>query len=177
MKQRPAARPARPSRPVLDPAHRIRMANPSSPSRRPYAVRSRANLWPLRWDTFGIAAALHVDELDPFHVRRDRRAAALRLSGGACKHRRDGAFPVHFSNGTTTWCTPEPPSASSGRKAAARVASIDPAATRDAGAAQVLELSKLWYPPLAPDYHGRTAEQVAAIFQQVGLTSAFWLAS
>ena len=41
---------------------------------------------------------------------------------------------------------------------------------------QVWELSKLWYHNrLSPDYHGRTAEQVAAIFKQVGLTSAFWM--
>ena len=40
---------------------------------------------------------------------------------------------------------------------------------------QVWELSKLWYQDrLSPDYHGRTTEQIAAIFRQVGLTSKFW---
>ena len=40
---------------------------------------------------------------------------------------------------------------------------------------QVWELSKLWYHNrLAPDFHGRSAEQIAAIFQLVGLTAKFW---
>jgi len=41
--------------------------------------------------------------------------------------------------------------------------------------AQVWELSKLWYQDrLSLDYHGRSIEQVAEIFKQAGLTSAFW---
>ena len=40
---------------------------------------------------------------------------------------------------------------------------------------QVWELSKLWYGErLSLDYHGRSMEQVAEIFKQVGLTSTFW---
>jgi hypothetical protein len=40
---------------------------------------------------------------------------------------------------------------------------------------QVWELSKLWYRDrLSLDYHGRSIEQVAEIFKQAGLTSAFW---
>jgi len=40
---------------------------------------------------------------------------------------------------------------------------------------QVWELSKLWYHNrLSPDYHGRSPDQVADIFRQVGLTSRFW---
>ena len=40
---------------------------------------------------------------------------------------------------------------------------------------QVWELSKLWYGNrLSMDYHGRSKEQVAEIFKQVGLTSKFW---
>ena len=40
---------------------------------------------------------------------------------------------------------------------------------------QVWELSKLWYQDrLSLEYHGRSAEQVAEIFRQVGLTSKFW---
>ena len=40
---------------------------------------------------------------------------------------------------------------------------------------QVWELSKLWYDNrLSLDYHGRSAEQVAGVFGQVGLTSTFW---
>jgi hypothetical protein len=40
---------------------------------------------------------------------------------------------------------------------------------------QVWELSKLWYGErLSLDYHGRSREQVAEIFRQVGLTSKFW---
>ncbi|MBI5934353.1 MAG: hypothetical protein HY867_11650 [Chloroflexi bacterium] len=40
---------------------------------------------------------------------------------------------------------------------------------------QVWELSKLWYGNrLSVDYHGRSKEQVAEIFKQVGLTSKFW---
>ena len=40
---------------------------------------------------------------------------------------------------------------------------------------QVWELSKLWYHNrLSPDYHGRTADEAAAIFRQAGLTSKFW---
>jgi hypothetical protein len=40
---------------------------------------------------------------------------------------------------------------------------------------QVWELSKLWYHNrMSVDYHGRSAEQVAEIFRQAGLTSAFW---
>ncbi|MFZ5859077.1 MAG: hypothetical protein ACOYZ6_19790 [Chloroflexota bacterium] len=40
---------------------------------------------------------------------------------------------------------------------------------------QVWELSKLWYGErLSVDYHGRSHEQVAEIFKQVGLTSKFW---
>ena len=39
------------------------------------------------------------------------------------------------------------------------------------------ELSQDWYQDrLAPDYHGRTVEQVQDIFKEVGLTSAFWSA-
>ena len=42
-------------------------------------------------------------------------------------------------------------------------------------ARQVWDLSKLWYHNrLAPEYHGRSPEQVAAIFGQLGLTSPFW---
>jgi hypothetical protein len=41
--------------------------------------------------------------------------------------------------------------------------------------AQVWELSRLWYQDrLSVDYHGRSIEQVAEIFRQAGLTSAFW---
>ena len=37
------------------------------------------------------------------------------------------------------------------------------------------ELSQHWYQNrLAPDYHGRTLEQVQDIFKEVGLTSKFW---
>jgi hypothetical protein len=40
---------------------------------------------------------------------------------------------------------------------------------------QVWELSKLWYDNrMSLEYHGRTAEQVAEIFKQAGLTSKFW---
>ena len=40
---------------------------------------------------------------------------------------------------------------------------------------QVWELSKLWYQDrLSLDYHGRSVEQVAEIFRQAGLMSAFW---
>jgi hypothetical protein len=42
---------------------------------------------------------------------------------------------------------------------------------------KVWDLSKLWYHNrLSPDYHGRSIEQVAEIFRQVGLTSTFWFA-
>jgi len=37
------------------------------------------------------------------------------------------------------------------------------------------ELSQIWYHNrLSPDYHGRTAADVEAIFKSLGLTSAFW---
>jgi len=40
---------------------------------------------------------------------------------------------------------------------------------------QVWELSKLWYyNRLSVEYHGRSSEQVAEIFKEAGLTSAFW---
>lgn len=40
---------------------------------------------------------------------------------------------------------------------------------------QVWELSKLWYQDrLSVDNRGRSVEQVAEIFKQVGLTSTFW---
>ncbi len=40
---------------------------------------------------------------------------------------------------------------------------------------RVWELSQLWYGNrMDPAFRGRTAEQVAAIFSQVGLTSDFW---
>jgi len=40
---------------------------------------------------------------------------------------------------------------------------------------QVWELSKPWYDNrLSLEYHGRSIEQVAEIFKQVGLTSKFW---
>ena len=40
---------------------------------------------------------------------------------------------------------------------------------------QLWELSQRWYHNrLAPEYHGRTIEQVQEIFKEVGLTSAFW---
>jgi hypothetical protein len=40
---------------------------------------------------------------------------------------------------------------------------------------QVWELSKLWYHNrLSIEFHGRSTEQVAEVFRQAGLTSAFW---
>ncbi len=40
---------------------------------------------------------------------------------------------------------------------------------------QIWELSKPWYHNrLSLDYHGRGTQQVAEIFKQAGLTSAFW---
>ena len=40
---------------------------------------------------------------------------------------------------------------------------------------QVWELSKLWYQDrLSLEYHGRSVEQVAEIFRQIGLNSNFW---
>jgi len=42
---------------------------------------------------------------------------------------------------------------------------------------QVWNLSQLWYGNrMAPDFRGRTFEQVVAVFNQAGLTSAFWRA-
>jgi hypothetical protein len=44
--------------------------------------------------------------------------------------------------------------------------------------AQVWELSRAWYGNrLNPDFRGRTADEAEAIFQSVGLTSAFWRVS
>jgi hypothetical protein len=41
--------------------------------------------------------------------------------------------------------------------------------------ATVWELSKVWYGDrLSPEYRGRTPEQVQAIFDSFGLTSAHW---
>jgi len=54
---------------------------------------------------------------------------------------------------------------------------------RERGAAQgatltlgeVWALSQAWYGNrLSPDYHGRTREQVRAIFEGLGLRGAFW---
>ena len=43
---------------------------------------------------------------------------------------------------------------------------------------QVWELSKVWYGNrMSPDFRGRSAEQVAAVFVQAGLTSDFWRVS
>lgn len=43
---------------------------------------------------------------------------------------------------------------------------------------QLWELSQRWYQDrLAPEYHGRTMEQVQDIFKEVGLTSEFWQAA
>ena len=40
---------------------------------------------------------------------------------------------------------------------------------------QLWELSQIWYHNrLSPDYHGRTAADVEAIFESLGLTSTFW---
>lgn len=40
---------------------------------------------------------------------------------------------------------------------------------------QVWELAQLWYSDrMAPDFRGRTAEQMRAIFDQLGMTSEFW---
>jgi hypothetical protein len=37
------------------------------------------------------------------------------------------------------------------------------------------ELSQRWYHNrMSVDYHGRTVEQIQQIFNEVGLTSAFW---
>ncbi len=42
---------------------------------------------------------------------------------------------------------------------------------------QVWDLSRRWYGNrMLPEYHGRTVEQVQAIFKEVGLTSEFWQA-
>lgn len=43
---------------------------------------------------------------------------------------------------------------------------------------QLWELSQRWYHNrLAPEYHGRTMEQVQGIFKELGLTSEFWQAA
>ncbi|GAB4423362.1 MAG: hypothetical protein Kow0031_01820 [Anaerolineae bacterium] len=43
------------------------------------------------------------------------------------------------------------------------------------GLDQLWQLSKLWYSDrLSPDFAGRTAAQVEAIFEKVGLTATFW---
>jgi hypothetical protein len=40
---------------------------------------------------------------------------------------------------------------------------------------QLWELSQRWYQDrLSPEFHGRTLEQVQAIFKEMGLTSEFW---
>jgi hypothetical protein len=40
---------------------------------------------------------------------------------------------------------------------------------------QVWELSRLWYGNrMSVEYHGRSMEQVAGIFQTAGLKSKFW---
>jgi hypothetical protein len=40
---------------------------------------------------------------------------------------------------------------------------------------QLWELSQRWYHNrMSHEYHGRTIEQVQAIFKEVGLTSSFW---
>jgi hypothetical protein len=40
---------------------------------------------------------------------------------------------------------------------------------------QLWNLSQRWYyNRMAPDYHGRTIEQVQEIFREVGLVSSFW---
>ena len=40
---------------------------------------------------------------------------------------------------------------------------------------QAWELSKPWYGTrMSADFHGRSSEQVAEIFNQAGLTSKFW---
>jgi hypothetical protein len=40
---------------------------------------------------------------------------------------------------------------------------------------QVWQLSQRWYADrLSPDFAGRSAEQVEAIFQEVGLSGPFW---
>jgi len=40
---------------------------------------------------------------------------------------------------------------------------------------QLWELSQRWYHNrLSLDYHGRTIEKVQEIFEELGLTSAFW---
>jgi hypothetical protein len=42
---------------------------------------------------------------------------------------------------------------------------------------QVWALSQAWYGNrLSPDYHGRTREQVRAIFEGLGLVGDFWTA-
>ncbi len=42
---------------------------------------------------------------------------------------------------------------------------------------QLWELSKRWYQDrMSLGYHGRTIEQVQAIFKDLGLTSEFWQA-
>ncbi|MBL8079824.1 MAG: hypothetical protein JNM55_17790 [Anaerolineales bacterium] len=41
---------------------------------------------------------------------------------------------------------------------------------------RVWELSKLWYGNrMSVEFHGRSSEQVAEVFRQVGLQSCFWL--
>jgi hypothetical protein len=40
---------------------------------------------------------------------------------------------------------------------------------------QTWDLAKQWYHNrMAPDYRGRSIEQVSAIFRQLGLTAPFW---
>lgn len=40
---------------------------------------------------------------------------------------------------------------------------------------QLWELSQRWYQDrISPDYHGRTVEQVQALFKDLGLVSRFW---
>ena len=42
---------------------------------------------------------------------------------------------------------------------------------------QMWQLSQRWYRDrMSPEYHGRSPEQVQAIFSEFGLTSGFWQA-
>ena len=105
------------------------------------------------------------------HIHRRARSSCAWPVGQWKARRRWCTSWCRFSIGTTTWCTPEPASASSGRKQRLRDwQTIHRARTGEMLAPrQVWELSKLWYHNrLSPDYHGRTASQAADFFPAGG---------
>ncbi len=167
---------------VLEPGtDTIRMAHPFSAIPTAYPVQTEGKrLWAnCAWDSLGIPAMLRCDSRTDTAFTFSGESTTYAIEAGKL-HAPDGGvvhFPLPFGRWyddlihtcatmllfrsdavVDDWC------AATGEPRGETVP-----------LAQVWALSQAWYANrMDPTYRGRTAEQAVAVFEQVGLRSAFW---